>query len=743
MRARQIALAILTLLEISPWAQASIPQQRLVVDQADIGSDQPSAGASAFDLLVSQKVDGKVVLKVPFPFTELIKLIESKVLPPTEFSPDPTGIHKTLIPLGRSLQRVAAKPDFFLFPRVVLAVTGLPRQQGAGDLGLYLKDRLYIGYQEKAEVLEVISYNELAGRFEFEQVKDYREGGAAIVQRSQRSLCLACHQSHSPIFPQNPWDETTASAAIVQKIVAAGADRLTPGFYHGVKIDSGIKVPYEIDNSTTRASGLNLLQKLWRESCGKEPVKAQSCRRAIVQAIVQYRLSGVIEQSSRFLNDFWTSAFDFWKDQQLLVLDNHISKRNPLEELSSLRRADLSHLTGTPVKEELQKLVESSDIAAEDEPINPRPPMTEPITFEQGQPLLNMIKGFAHFFTEIDTQTIDQYLAQHPAVAPSIEAVAQCHYQTRTRPGADFSRLDLRCVDKEQTGVSFSLEGQLSVDNSGSIRGGTLESLRLLGCDTCGTLNNIQLQSAQPLVRLTDGSWALDSVTAKNKSLSVRFANADRLVGFTLKAQNDGNVVIRVIVSRESAVLEKIFNEISDKLLPGMITNPFSELAFSRSLVLPPLLRELGVKGEQSCCALSALKPDLVHGDRQSDDKEALVALAQINPAFRVFRERCSGCHINEIGFPTEFLSGDAVGNVRTYASRIYYRLSIWKVPQPQALQNHLPTGMPPKSTFVTETVDQWLQSDDYKILLDYVTSQIPADKLPTIMSTPFNKLPP
>jgi hypothetical protein len=37
-----------------------------------------------------------------------------------------------------------------------------------------LKDRLFIGFHEKGAVIEVISYNDAAGRFEFQVVRDYR-----------------------------------------------------------------------------------------------------------------------------------------------------------------------------------------------------------------------------------------------------------------------------------------------------------------------------------------------------------------------------------------------------------------------------------------------------------------------------------------------------------------------------------------------------------------------------------------
>jgi hypothetical protein len=55
---------------------------------------------------------------------------------------------RVLIPLGRSLQRTAAAPDYFAYPRVVVAVDSPPPLAGVP----LLKDRLYIGYQEQSAV---------------------------------------------------------------------------------------------------------------------------------------------------------------------------------------------------------------------------------------------------------------------------------------------------------------------------------------------------------------------------------------------------------------------------------------------------------------------------------------------------------------------------------------------------------------------------------------------------------------
>ena len=100
---------------------------------------------------------------------------------------------------------------------MVIAVTG----EAADSTTPYLKDRLYLGFHEKAETLEVISYNPAAGRFEFQVADDYRAGGTARLRYANRALCLACHQNAAPIFSRQSWDESSANPRIATSLGAA------------------------------------------------------------------------------------------------------------------------------------------------------------------------------------------------------------------------------------------------------------------------------------------------------------------------------------------------------------------------------------------------------------------------------------------------------------------------------------------------------------------------------------------
>jgi hypothetical protein len=237
-------------------------------------SSLPPVGRSRFDALIGDA-------PVPFPFARLRAKLQQEV------EPDPGGIpplKMTLIPLGRSLQRMAAMPDFFAFPRIVLAVDS-PSRLGFSPL----QDRLFIGYQEKAAQLEVISYNEALGRFEFQVVRDYMAGATPVVEYAPRKLCMSCHQNGAPIFSRALWSETPANPVIAARL------RATHRTFNGVKI-SGTDIAYFIDSSAHRANMFSVWQTIWRDGCGTG-ISGSTCRREWFDASLQYALTGRIPSS--------------------------------------------------------------------------------------------------------------------------------------------------------------------------------------------------------------------------------------------------------------------------------------------------------------------------------------------------------------------------------------------------------------------------------------------------------------
>jgi mono/diheme cytochrome c family protein len=281
-------------------------------------TDLPPSGRSRFDEFVG-------TASVPFPFSRLMAGLKSRI------ESDPGGLPSvkvTLIPQGRSLQRMAAAPDFFAFPRVVLAV------DSAARLGFApLQDRLFIGYQEKAAILEVISYNETLGRFEFQVVHDYQSGAKPLVRYASRALCMSCHQNAAPIFSRPLWSETPANPAIAERL------RATRRNYYGIKI-SGTDIAYFIDAATQRANLFSVWQTVWRDGCGAGTTGA-ACRREWFDAALSYALSGRLPANRLpILQARWTQQWP----RGLAIPNPDIPNRDPLSaDVLSLAADPLTH----------------------------------------------------------------------------------------------------------------------------------------------------------------------------------------------------------------------------------------------------------------------------------------------------------------------------------------------------------------------------------------------------------------
>lgn len=253
-------------------AMPSVPHAAplLLADPARPGETQPAAGQSLFDDLFKTGTSHDL----PWPFERLSAAIEKQ-----NGGVRPRAV---LIPLGRSLQRLAADPDYFASPRVVAGVDA-----AGAKAERTLKDRLFIGYQPKSASMEVISYNEAAGRFEFQVVSNYTGARKPLVEYADRSLCTSCHQGHGPIFPIAQWNETNANPAVAARMAGLGAS------FQGVPVRRGIDEPDALDQSVGRANRLILAQFLWQRVCAAAPaMKPADCRARLLLAALRSRLGG-------------------------------------------------------------------------------------------------------------------------------------------------------------------------------------------------------------------------------------------------------------------------------------------------------------------------------------------------------------------------------------------------------------------------------------------------------------------
>ena len=259
------------------WTASAVSEPRPLYSAALPGADIPDQGRSLFDYLVAD-AESDSGYRIPFPFTRLVAYLRREL-------GEGARVEQILIPMGRSLQRSAARPHFFQFPRVVLAVTrdGTPPDE---DAGWRAANRLFLGYQESAGVIEVISYNDALGRFEFQVVDQYRLGQIPIVQYAPRKTCIACHQNHAPLFSRPLWGETNANDDVGRML----AD-IAPTFY-GVPARVSVDVADAIDTATDRANEISVWQQVWRDVCSGDGRWASECRKRVLGAALRYRLAG-------------------------------------------------------------------------------------------------------------------------------------------------------------------------------------------------------------------------------------------------------------------------------------------------------------------------------------------------------------------------------------------------------------------------------------------------------------------
>ena len=309
-----------------PVHDVAVPQ--VESSRAESSKDEyPRVGESLFDEIFLKRFADSTVYEIPFPFDNLVAKLES--LLGRSINGKQNSLSSVVLPVGRCINRYAASPDYFSYPRIVLS-TGY--EDHGGDRNLpFLKDRLFIGYQEKARALEVISYNKHVGRFEFQRVQNYDKGEQPIVQYAERDQCTGCHQNQGPIFPQAPWDETENNSEIFDLLSNALSNpNLEPPVYRGSDVT-------DVDSSTNRANKLAMYQHFWQDACqGESEGQEIRCRAGLAELIVNHRLqerSRVLPSSSLISDYFIPQTIDkigqIWP-QGISILSSDVSNENPL-----------------------------------------------------------------------------------------------------------------------------------------------------------------------------------------------------------------------------------------------------------------------------------------------------------------------------------------------------------------------------------------------------------------------------
>ena len=657
-------------------------------DPAEPGPDRPPVGRSLFDRLFAAERDGAAVTDVPYPFAALRQRLLRHLGPGAKQN---QVLAQVLIPHGRALQRNAAAPDHFASPRLVLAVVGDPLSPPPGlrGLGARLKDRLYIGYQEKARSLEVISYNETAGRFEFQIVEDYAPGRAPRVVYARRAICVACHQNGGPIFSQPPWSETNANAEIARRLAARAPE------FHGVAAEEGSR-PFDqallISTSVVKANLTSAYQRVWRDGCGQvgetdvgktevgETTAAIRCRAALLTAALQFKLSGgrhSDRNSEAYRGDLAAPLRRAWQRtwrSGLAIPRPLIPNRDPL--------------------------AGGFDVTAVFDPLRARPPL-DVWTGEAPGDLLAVVAGLAQLLPASDATRLDNRLRDlaRDGALPRSFVRAPCAVSRRSLD-VWAERFLFRCESEGPGGLL--LNGHFYLRPEARLEGGIPWLVMSEGGEQAMKFEDLAIAaehlderdgrtsvSFQPLnrrdrlhPRLPDGSvieaialtWAATIEDAADPSAEIPDHPAN------------GEVVLTMVqdFAPVSAAVAGLLRQADEQGAPGVL----SESAFHGGRAMAAVLAALGVGSVADCC-----------GDDMGLPPIALDAAAP-DPALgapQAFATYCAACHATATRFPPNFLTVEAEAGesgIAHCAERIAFRLAMWDRPE----EARTKSPMPPES---------------------------------------------
>jgi hypothetical protein len=639
-----------------------------VVDPTNAGNDLPARGRSLFDYLVTDEGTAGPGQVVPFPFAALLQRIESRIASEPRANL-PTAV---LIPLGRSLQRTAAAPEFFAFPRAVVAVVAEP----AGSRDPYLKDRLYLGYQEKANVIEVISYNEEEGRFEFQVVTDYRPGGTPRIAYANRTLCMACHQNAAPIFSRAVWDETNANPAVA-KLLAAERRH-----FYDIPVDRGVDVPNAIDDAKLRANRFAVHQLLWKEGCGGNSGAAVNCRAGLFEAMLRYRLSGrpMLDRASyggRVVAPLLATAHRRWPGG-LAIGNPDIPNRNPVPASMSL-----------PSALGLRESRALANIAAAFDPLLPRPPL-EVWRVDDDDDVDRLVTGLSDFLAASDIEALDKALLERAKTRRAARRTyrASCNVEPA---GAERGRqrVEFHCTPVSTPDRAFVVEGRLFVGNN-QIVGGAIDRLEIDGLPPS---RDLDLDVRRSDLRRGAGVTA---ATPMRGRLRARAPDGNALDRIEFRWDSRGGGAATLVVVDDFASARNAIDELANADLTGKFDG-FDAVAFRRARLVPALLQRLGAKPEAWCCIDAAgMRP--AHAAR-ADTPEPPVGAgfkSATAASHAAFHRYCRECHLSNERAPPNYLFGDAdevEAKLKHCAPRIYYRLAMWQ----RAGESRAKTPMPPE----------------------------------------------
>jgi hypothetical protein len=358
-----------------------------VIPQTDL---PPQGTRSLFDHFAAQNHG------VPYPFSKLVETLG-------KMNPEGKAPVLVMIPHGRSLLKGQANDEK---PRVLLAADfQSPNTEAA--LGVNMRGQMFLGFTENANEIEVLSYNEAAGRFEFQLVQDYTETGSRKLVYAKRQICLTCHQGGAPIFSQRPWTETNASTQTIQNILTARKSAgLDPHSYLGLPTSVPLSEPERYDELTDVANFFATTQKLWLDGCGKGD-EGVACRKTLFKLALEYKAQpGDFKEEGAIVSTLRELQKSGLGNKPILVAESDLVNRDPYAEIGGWKgffrkftSANIKLGDGAKNNEDLEAFDKLPKLSVALDPLTKRLPKRS-LTAES----IDGVYGVASLMTESDIQ---------------------------------------------------------------------------------------------------------------------------------------------------------------------------------------------------------------------------------------------------------------------------------------------------------------------------------------------------
>lgn len=379
---RESSIEALASVQASKSERGSLHRQQ--IPETDL---PPPGTRSLFDHLIRENGS------LPFPFDRVIDMIAA-------YDKDGRQARSLLIPDGRSLLKGQAH---FAGPRIVLAATA---QAPAGAaVSPRLRGRLFLGFVEDANEIEVISYNEVAGRFEFQLVENYCAGCVPRIVYAKRAICTTCHTGGAPIFPVRPWQETNVNPQISQRLAA----HLDGPDYFGLPLQRPLDEAQAFDDLTDMANVIPTTQKIWLDGCGET---GHACRREMLRLALTYALNpSALDQSglNKDTEQLLQLQAQAWPSGGILLANGDLNNRDPLNQdlyqdpwWKQLKNLFIEDSKVVRSGDKLSDFDQLPKLAAQFDPLTPRRPKKQIRAQE-----LDGVYGLAQMFSADDIARLE------------------------------------------------------------------------------------------------------------------------------------------------------------------------------------------------------------------------------------------------------------------------------------------------------------------------------------------------